>query len=856
VFAAGDLFSVKDETLQALVRHLSAFGDRRALGLRGTHGSRWWSYHRLSAEAYRFAGLLEARGVGGGDHVAIWGANGPEWAAAALGAMLRGAVVVPIDDGASTSRAGRVVELARPRVVVHGPHVDVGFLDVPSMLLCASDADVRGGPDLIVRVRPNDPAFLLFTSGSTHEPHGVVLTHRNLVCQVDAFGAWRRLTRLHAFRMLALSPLSHVQGLLMGLVVPLSLGLSVLYSESVDPVHVRRTIRQNRINILLAVPRVQRMLADALRSSPSARKGRTLAERAEAISLFPLRRHVLFTETRRQLGYSFSVLLIGGATLGPEDERFWYECGYALVQGYGLTETSALVSVHVNNPFGARLGSVGRALRHQEVRIDDDGEVLVRGPNVSPGGHGVARAAERDGYLHTGDLGRLDARGRLWLSGRKDDVIVTGEGQNVYPNDVEAGLRASPGVLDAVVGDPEARGQVHAVLLLCDGGTPEEAVASANASLEPYQRVHSWSVWPADDFPRTSLLKVRRAEVIGAARSGGAHGLPLDAQIPDLEAISAEGDRRRRLQLLARYLTGPGQDNGSEPNFHVEDFGLSSLDVVELLAMLEGAGSRPLPQLPIRPTTAIAELRRSVSNPPQGRVRPRLPTRQPRWAAGFPGRLLRLVSRPLLVESWARLVVNVSSVPPRSWPPGPCIFAVAPHRHWLDAFAVQAALPAGKRTITVTNRDFAEHFAPTEDVPRRARLAVGLAYHLLWPMVFEFAIVPNFGSTREGLQELGRAIDRGLSPISFPKGLAPPGQDNPRHEQGVVALATQTELPVVPVWIDGNDELRVLPRRRRPRVTVRFGDVIPVGPQTGPGEVVERVESAFEVLAGCAGRGR
>jgi 1-acyl-sn-glycerol-3-phosphate acyltransferase len=178
---------------------------------------------------------------------------------------------------------------------------------------------------------------------------------------------------------------------------------------------------------------------------------------------------------------------------------------------------------------------------------------------------------------------------------------------------------------------------------------------------------------------------------------------------------------------------------------------------------------------------------------------------------------------------------------------------VAPHRHWLDAFAVQAALPSGIRTITVTNRDFAEHFAPTAGTPRRTQLSVGVAYNVLWPLVFEFAIVPNFGSTREGLQELGRAISRGLSPISFPKGLAPPGSPNPRHEAGIASLATQTETPVVPIWLEGNDELRVLSRGRRPKVRVHFGDPIPVGWRTAPAEIVDRVELAYEALAANAG---
>jgi len=838
-------------TLQELVERLERFGGRPALGLRRSYGTRWWSYRRLHLESLRLAALLAAHGVGRGDRVALWGTNSPEWVAAGLGAILRGAVVVPIDAGASPTRAAEIVALAEARLVLHDPDIDAGGLDVHRLALdfgAPLDTDAVDVSTLVVRVAPHETAFLLFTSGSTRHPHGVVLTHANLVVQTNAFGAWRRLTRWHAFRLLALSPLSHVQGLLMGLLVPLSIGISVVYSESIEPAHVMRTLRQNRIHILLAVPRVQGMLADALRNAPYRRSGRTLAARAREIGFFPLRRHVLFLATRRQLGYSFGVLLVGGATLPSDDERFWYECGYVLVQGYGLTETSALVSVRTNGPFRARLGSVGRPLPHQDVRIGGDGEVLVRGPNVA------AQAVEGD-YLHTGDLGRLDEDGRLWLRGRKDDVIVTAEGLTVDAGDVESSLRAVAGVREAVVADPWRSGQVHAVLLLDGGIAAEDAVGAANATLEPFQRVHSWSVWPAADFPRTSLLKVRRAAIVETLAHNGRRPAPPDASTdtpPNLDTIRVEGDRRCRLQLLARYLADPEQDVDAEAGTRIEDFGLSSLDMVELVSLLEERRRRPLSGSAVVPETTIADLRRSLSGA-RADARPALPTHQPRWSGAVWGRAVRSVTHPLLVDGWAHLMADVSPGQPPRRPPSPCIFAVAPHRHWLDAFAVQAALPSGIRTITVTNRDFAEHFAPAAGTPRRTQLSIGVAYNVLWPLVFEFAIVPNFGSTREGLQELGRAIGRGLSPISFPKGLAPPGSPNPRHEAGIASLATQTETPVVPVWLEGNDELRVLSHGRRPRVRVHFGDPIPVGWRTAPAEIVDRVELAYEALAANAG---
>jgi len=183
-------------TLQDLVERLERFGGRPALGLRRSYGTRWWSYRRLHLESLRLAALLAAHGVGRGDRVALWGTNSPEWVAAGLGAILRGAVVVPIDAGASPTRAAEIVALAEARLVLHDPDIDAGGLDVHRLALGSGaplDTDSVDVSTLVVRVAPHETAFLLFTSGSTRHPHGVVLTHANLVVQTNAFGGWRRL---------------------------------------------------------------------------------------------------------------------------------------------------------------------------------------------------------------------------------------------------------------------------------------------------------------------------------------------------------------------------------------------------------------------------------------------------------------------------------------------------------------------------------------------------------------------------------------------------------------------------------------------------------------------------------------
>ena len=204
-----------------------------------------------------------------------------------------------------------------------------------------------------------------------------------------------------------------------------------------------------------------------------------------------------YRRVHRAFGLKFWAFVVGAAPLPPELEEFWRRMGFAVVQGYGLTETAPIVTL--NHPFKTSKGSVGTPIAGVDIRIAEDGEILVRGENVTSGYYGDAGGAvAADGWLHTGDIGDRDAQGRLFIKGRKKEMIVTPEGLNVFPEDVERVLDALPGVREsAVVGVTEgAQERVHAVLRLDPGTDLDAIVRAANAQLEDHQRVRTASVWP------------------------------------------------------------------------------------------------------------------------------------------------------------------------------------------------------------------------------------------------------------------------------------------------------------------------------------------------------------------------
>jgi len=843
------------ETLQDLVAVLPARGKRRAVGLRLDFGVRWWSYRELYEAACGAAALLRDRGVGRGERVLLWSANRPEWTACLLGAALRGAVVVPLDEGASCEQARRIAREVDAVLVLHGEEQDGPALGVPAASMDAIRPVAGARHDTVaVPVEPDAEAVILFTSGTTMRPKGVVLSHRNVAVQLTAFGRAVGFARFGRMKMMVLAPLSHSQGLLLGICIPLWVGVTVLYSGSIEPTHLVRAIRDNRVTFLSTVPRVAQTLGATLRRMPlSGRRGGTIDSRMARARLGFLQGLVLKRNVHHLLGNQFRALFIGGADLAKSDEDFWRRAGCLVTQGYGLTETAAIVSV--NSPWGGRAGSIGTPLPHLDVDLAPDGEIIVRGPNVAAryiGGESGDAGALGDGVLRTGDLAVRDEHNRLYFVGRKKDVIVTSEGFNVHPDEVETVLREIRGVRDAVVMGQEREGTVgvHAVLLLEDGADVGRIVQRANREVESHQVIRSWSVYPDEDFPRTSLLKVRRRDVVERMRNWAPEE---DEPALTLEAILALGDRKRRLRLLAAHLaTTSARNHAGDRHPTLRELGLTSLETVELLSLIEARTGVPLDRVAVSAEADLGDLATLVTTHDASAVaeREQLPVGPPRWARRPGGRLLRRTAQPFIAQAWAlRWGRPIASRPPgRLDVSGPIIVAVAPHRHYHDGFAVYLALPAAvrRRLVVVTNYRFDEASAPTRAEGRRRRARVRLMYRLILPLSFDFVILPHSGTTRYGLYDLGRHIDRGSSPLTFPKGLFLSPDDLRRHDPGVAMIAIETQTPVLPVWLVDNDGFD---EGRRRRVGVRIGSPIPVTQATTREELIGGIESAWEELA-------
>ena len=488
------------------------------------------TYGELARLAGRFAALLEKRGIAEGERVLIWGQNSAEWLGTLHGCVLRGVLAVPLDAFGTAEFVARVAADAKPKLVIgdavlleklvpgsqnrdqgHPPAFDVlAFEDWQSEL-----PDEEIGP--IPGLSNQTPLQILFTSGTTGDPKGIVLTHGNVLASMvpieEGAKPYMRYERLiHPLRILHTLPLSHVFGQALGIWVPPLLRAEVHFESRLAAPRLIEQIHDERISVLAAVPRVLAVLKAHLEATHDG-----LAERvAESLKKPPgWHRWWRFRKVHREFGLKFLVFVCGGGALPGPLEQFWNALGFVLVQGYGMTETTAMITL--NHPFHVAEGTIGKPVTGTEVKLGPDGEVLVRGAVISGATweNGALRPRE-DEWLATGDIAERSESGELKFLGRKSEVIVTAAGVNIHPEDIEAAIEQQPDVAAcAVVAMDTPTGPEPCAVLACrgSGNCALTAIESANATLPEFQRITRWVLWPEPDLPRTSTGKVRRKPV-------------------------------------------------------------------------------------------------------------------------------------------------------------------------------------------------------------------------------------------------------------------------------------------------------------------------------------------------------
>ncbi|MDR3752973.1 MAG: AMP-binding protein [Terracidiphilus sp.] len=866
------------------------------------------TYGELARLAGRFAAFLAVQGIGHGDRVLLWAENSAEWIAAFYGCMLRGVLAVPLDAAGSADFAARVAADVHPKMAVGdalllgklaGAQTGAGIPTLPfeewlDHLPAAEMGAVSG-------LSRETPLQVLFTSGTTGDPKGVVITHGNVLASVgpieDGAQPYMRYERLiRPLRILHTLPLSHVFGQTMGLWVPPIFRAELHFDSRLAAPHIVELIRAERISVLAAVPRVLALLKAHLEANHPG-----LSERvARSQKLKPWRRWLRFSAVHREFGIKFWAFVSGGGALPGPLEQFWNVLGFVLIQGYGMTETTALITL--NHPFHVAEGTIGKPMTGREVKLAPDGEVLVRGPMISAATWAAGQLRPRqEEWLATGDIAELRETGELRFLGRKSEVIVTAAGLNIHPEDIEAALEEQPEIAAcAVVAMETPNGPEPCAVLACRGSgcNAAGAIERANAKLADFQRISRWMMWPEPDLPRTSTGKVRRKPVAAwlakmqaaaAAPSSGTPGAADGNFGPSSDWLLA-----LIAQITGEAHPGVGDELRLNEDLHLDSLGRVQLSaaIEERLGIVEGSGL-------LEEVHTLGELRRLVDGTgdkgtreqengkagteetgtkglgteglgtegtgtrEQGTAIPAAPRVRfvyPEWPWWKPFQWLRVaflevIQRPL---TWLLAAPRVVG-PATPLPPGPLLI-VGNHVTAYDGPLIQYALAGPlRRHIAVAMAgdmldDYRHWRNPDWPPGHKGFYLLGPPAYWLVTAFYNVFPLPRQRDFQMSFAHAGKAMDRGYSVMVFPEGARSEGQ-LARFRPGIGLLAKQSGVAVVPTAIRGLGEMRAGRRRwfRSGHLEVRVGEAIRFSPEESEAAITARLHDEVERLLGGAG---
>ena len=828
------------------------FADKAAFLIKPGFRTRAWTYRDLADVVPRIARYFADAGIRKGDRVIIWGVNRPEYCIAFLGALHAGAILVPLDLNSLPDFAERIAERTRASAaIVSSQTIErARALGLPLHEMEAlPDRSRTLAPLPGADVLPDDLAEIVFTSGTTGDPKGAMLSHRNILSNAQA------ATQIFPIgpkqRLLSFIPLSHMFEQLAGFWTVLLAGASVVYPTSRQPSVVRRTFAERKVSMILITPAVVRSLLLAIERQAEAQgKAELFAKLRRIARRVPnALRRLLFTSVHKRFGGRFRYIVSGGAALDPALGRAWSELGVDVLQGYGTTECAPAVTF--NRIDKNRLGSVGVPLPGVQVRVAGDGEVLVKGPNVFKGyweNEEATRAVlDPDGWYHTGDLGEFDGDGFLWLRGRKKDIIVLADGLNVYPEDIENVLAADPRVQAAaspqrpviatVVGlqRPGEEVQVHAVFLVKDDDAVRQIARDANARLSGSQQIRGWTVWPDEDFPTTPTQKVKKRLVVERLLEMGraeparpAPGAAPAREVTDVERIVAQ------VAGVPADVVRPGAQLSA-------DLGLDSLGRVELLGVIEEELGTYIDDAAVEPHATVGQIEHMVAA-----------ARDVKRDTGIFGwplhplvRTFGLLLQQTLIWPLVRIFykVKVSGHEKLEGLRGPVMFAPNHNLHWDNGIILSTIPLAWRWRLAVA--------AAADDV-------FGNRLNGLFSAVLANAFpLAREGAIRRSLELLGARLDRKFSVLIYPEGKLTVGGPMQPFKAGTGLIAVEGATPVVPMKLkvykpsvlDRGDRADWKNGRGfRGDVEVVFGEPLYFAALTDPADATRRIEAAVAAL--------
>jgi long-chain acyl-CoA synthetase len=773
------------------------------------------TYKQLHKKVLQTVAWLDELGIKKGDSIILWAYNSPNWTIVFLACAYRGIIVVPIDAKAVPEFVEKIHKAVHTKMLFYSAYKLPPHLTTQNFVLDYLDKYLEGRSASGVSessVSENDLLEIVYTSGTTADPKGVMLTHKNLLANITAVKKTVNITSEQTF--LSVLPLSHLFEQNPGFLAPLSIGCTIIYLQGIRPNLIFKTLKEERVTNIILVPRLLKLFADGIKREYESKGLTSMLNRFLAFEGSTEMKKILFFPVHKKFGFHFQFFISGGAPLAEELDQFWTQMGFSILQGYGLTETSPVLTVNALEK--KKDGSVGFALPGVDLKIQQGGEIYAKGDNITSGYYHKekeTRALFDDGWMRTGDIGEIDEDGFLYLKGRAKDMIVTAAGLNIYPEDIEQKLLEMPEVKDAcVVGLPTENGEeVHAELILKHTTDLRKLVAQVNNQLNESQQITSFAKWEKDDFPRTTTMKIQKRFVLSEIqnRQQKAHATS-NTNIPKLYQLIA------RINAIDPSLITPNANLSL-------DLKLTSINRVELVSLIEQEFNVDIDEEEITTETTVADIEKMVKD------RNRIEEKNifHRVFLSMPIRIIRYIYNIIVLDTIVRIfcIRTVKGVEHLAHLDQPVIF-ISNHTSYFDAPNILMSMPFGIRNkiAAAAHREYFD--APKNDIGKR--LLYGF-YYYHGSIATNIYVFPRIKGFKKSLEYTGELLDKKWNILFFPEGKHSHDGTLLEFQTGIGWLIKEMRVPVVPIKVAGMNT--VLPGDfgdklhfpKRGKVSVTFG---------------------------------
>lgn len=795
------------------------------------------TYKLLHVKILKTITLLDQLKLKKGDKIILWGFNSPDWVCIFLACSYRGIIVVPIDANALSDFIEKIYHAVSAKVLFHSQYKIPPNIPVQYFVLENLDQQlevIKDWSSIKPTVNENDLLEIVYTSGTTADPKGVLLTHKNVISNTIAILKAVKPTSDQSF--LSVLPLSHLFEQNPGLLAPLSIGCTIIYMRGLRPNFIFKTLNSERITNIILVPRLLKLFADGIKREFDDKHLTEIFNGLMKINISPRVKKILFYPIHKKFGMNFAYFISGGAPLDSELKVFWEKIGFTILQGYGLTESSPVLTV--NSLKKNRLGSVGSAVEGVQLKINDDGQIYAKGANITKGYFQKSKETNLlfDGsWMRTGDLGLLDENGFLYLKGRQKDLIVTAAGVNIYPEDIERLMLQQPDVKDVcVLGLPTNDGEeVHAEVILKKTTDLRKIIATVNAKLNESQQITSYAQWEKDDFPRTTTMKIQKRFVLAEIQ---------------LKKSGEDSNNDKQVGKLYRIIAQINSINPAivTPQAKLSlDLKLTSINRVELISLIEQEYNIDIDEEEITKETTVADLEKIV------RERKRITDKNifHPWLLSLPMRIIRYIYNFLVIDTLIRIfcrrtIIGLENLKNLDQP----VIFISNHVGYFDTPNILMSLP-----FQIRNKIAAAAWREYFTIPKKLvfkRLLYGFYYYhaSLFTNIYLF---PKEKGFKKSLEYTGELLDKKWNILFFPEGEHSINGKMMPFRNGIGWIVKEMRVPIVPVKHEGLEHIMAGDQYQIPkfgRVKITFGKPIMPDYTKSIPEITKELQDVIEKM--------